>query len=128
MQLKKQQVQNLAATRFARTDSTGRLLAGIPVDPAAISTRRPWLLWPDQGGNNRSPVDYSYLFFPAACLAQALLLTSAALQVAGRSALTEQEPCSRSASSSSASSRVPDSIRSNTPRTTSTPTVEITSR
>ena len=49
------------------------------MDPANISTRRPELLWPDQGDNNRSPLDYFYLFFPVACLAQTLLLTSAAL-------------------------------------------------
>jgi hypothetical protein len=61
------------------------------LDPANLSTRQPELIWPDHGANNRSPVEYFYLFFSMMCVAQTLILTSAELTKLGRPALTEQE-------------------------------------
>jgi hypothetical protein len=54
------------------------------LDPANLSTRQPELIWPDHGTNNRSPVEYFYLFFPTMCVAQTLILTSAELTKLGR--------------------------------------------
>lgn len=65
---------------------------GIPMEAANISTQSPELIWPDRLLNNHRPaLEYFFLFFPMACVATCLELTSEALVQANRRALTEQE-------------------------------------